>query len=200
MNALLRFATACSWLIATVNMFGGLIAGVWLAIKGDWWALGYGLLGLFASVWVVGWLLVPSLLLSGPAVVAVQRGRSWAARILSGASTLYINAIMLIWCVFITGFFLKHPRNAPIFPVLLWAYGVSTGPWTFLASKDQEGGGNNFSFISVLFLQLGYIVGAVVLLFVPETPQYFIVILTATLLVNWVILLTLSAEAIRAEG
>lgn len=201
MQLILKFALACAPVIALVNVFGGVIAGIWLALKGDWWALGYGLLGVLVSHYIISFLLMPSFLIASIGIAAVQRGKLWLTRLLLGGAGLYVTALMWAWCVFTTAFFLKHARNAPVFPVLLWAYGVSTGPWTFLASKDQtSGGGNEFSIIAVLFLQLGYIAGAIFLLIMPDTPQYFIIALTAALLFAWAIQQAIAQEGLRAEA
>ena len=36
-------------LLLVLNAIGGIVSGIWLAVIGEWWALGVGLVGLFVS-------------------------------------------------------------------------------------------------------------------------------------------------------
>lgn len=201
MNRILRIAAALIPAIGVVNMFGGIVAGIWLVLQGDWWALGYGIVFLLISHWGVSLLLVPFFLLSVPSMRLIERGKLFLGRVLFALGSLYMQAIMFFWCVFVTGFFLKHPRNASLFPILLWAYGVATGPWTFLASKDQEAeGGNEFSVISILFLQAGYLVGAILFVFDPDAPEFFLIPLFSVLVLHWIVQQLLAREIFAIEA
>ncbi len=201
MNRILRIAAAFIPAIGVVNMFGGIVAGIWLIVQGDWWALGYGLLFLFVSVWLVSLLLIPFFLLALPSMKLIEKGQLFLGRVLFALGSLYMQAIMFLWCLFVTGFFLKHPRNASLFPILLWAYGLATGPWTYLASKDQEGGGGNeFSMISILFLQAGYLAGAILYVFNPDAPEFFLIPLFSILVLHWIVQQLLAREIFAIEA
>jgi hypothetical protein len=200
-NPIIRIATAFIPVISAVNMFGGIIAGIWLALQGDWWALGYGLVFLFVSHWLVSLLLIPFFLLSVPSMRLIAKGQLLLGRIVFALGSLYMQALMFLWCVFVTGFFLKHPRNVSLFPMMLWTYGVATGPWTFLAAKDQQGGGGNeFSMIATLFLQAGYLVGAVLYVFNPDIPEAFLIPLFSILVLHWIAQQILAREVFAMEA
>jgi hypothetical protein len=201
MNSIIRIAAVFIPVITAVNMFGGVVAGIWLVVKGDWWALGYGLLFLFISHWLVSLLLIPFFLLSVPSLMLIEKGRLFLGRVVFALGSLYMQALMFFWCVLVTGFFLKHPRNASLFPIMLWTYGVATGPWTFLASKDQQGGGGNeFSMIAILFLQAGYLVGAVLFVLNPEAPEFFLIPLFSVLVLHWIVQQVIAREVFAIEA
>ena len=131
----------------------------------------------------------------------VEKGRIFLGRVVFGLGSLYMLALMFFWCVFVTGFFLKHPRNASLFPILLWAYGVATGPWTFLASKDQQGGGSNeFSLIAVVFLQAGYLLAGILYVFNPDVPEFFLIPLFCILVLHWIVQQLLVREVFASEA
>ncbi len=200
MTAIIAFMTVTMPVIVGVNVFGGFVAGIWLAINGDWWALGFGLLAVVVSHWIVALLLMPSFLLAAPGVMLLERGKWFLGRVLLAISTLYMSALMFFWCITVTDRFLVHSRHSSLLPILLWSYGVATGPWTFLASKDQQsGGGNEFSLIAVFFLQLGYLVGALLHVLHPDDVGWFVLPLAIAMLINWLTQQFVAGELIRQE-
>jgi hypothetical protein len=161
MRGLLKALLTVVPVIAVINMLGGVVGGIWAAINGDWWAIGYALLGMVGSPFVISILLMPGLAIAAAGMAAMKRRRELVARTAIAGSTLYHAVLMGGWALFVTAAFLGHPRESSLFPILLLAYGSSTGPWAYLASKDQQGGGNEFSAITVIFYQTGYLIGAV---------------------------------------
>lgn len=185
MQLLARSFVGLMKIVVFINTFGGIIAGIWLAIAGDWWAIGYGLMGLFAAHWVISLLLVPGLIVGAAGARLAERGRWGSARIVLALSSLYTTALMFAWCLSTTLAFLRHAREAPIFPMFLWAYGVATSPWMFLAAKDQEGsGGNEFSLFSLFAMQAGYVLGAAGF-FATGSGLWFVFTLAGALVLNW---------------
>ena len=64
--------------------------------------------------------------------------------VLAGISSLYTAALIAAWGIGILAYFFRSRATAhSIIPLLIWSYGVASGPWSFLASKDQQGGGND---------------------------------------------------------
>jgi hypothetical protein len=72
--------------------------------------------------------------------------------VLAGISSLYTAALIAAWGIGILYFFASRATAHSIIPLLIWSYGVASGPWSFLASKDQQGGGNEYSAMSTFFL------------------------------------------------
>ena len=58
------------------------------------------------------------------------------------------------------------------------SFQVASGPWSFLASKDQQGGGNEYSAMSTFFFQVGYVV-AIALILMSRSLAPAVLALTA---------------------
>ncbi len=130
-------------LLLVLNALGGIVSGIWLGVIGEWWALGVGLVGLFVSPFLVTILLIPGLLFAAPGSALFERGRQGPAMVLAGISSLYTAALIAAWGIGILHLFASRATAHSIIPLLIWSYGVASGPWSFLASKDQQGGGND---------------------------------------------------------
>ena len=88
--------------------------------------------------------------------------------VLAGISSLYTAALIAAWGIGILYFFASRATAHSIIPLLIWSYGVASGPWSFLASKDQQGGGNEYSAMSTFFFQVGYVVAIALILMSPS--------------------------------
>ena len=63
MKPILMLFTALGIPLAILNMLGGVVSGIWLALLGEWGSIGYGVLAMVFSGFVLGIALMPSLLL-----------------------------------------------------------------------------------------------------------------------------------------
>ena len=146
-----------------LNFLGGIVGGVWLAVLGKWGLLGIGILSIFISSSSIVWTMMPSLLLTVPGALAIERGK-WAIGMpCLLIANLWISAVMAVWCVGCFWIVKSYHTNGTIWPYLLWAYSMATGPWTYMASKsapDEYG-----STISAFAACLGAIAIMGVLLF-----------------------------------
>ena len=53
MKALLALFSALALFFMVLNTLGGLVSGIWLAVLGEWWAIGFGLFGVFGSSFLI---------------------------------------------------------------------------------------------------------------------------------------------------
>lgn len=197
MKALLAPFLALAPVIAVVNFAGGIVGGIWAAVNGDWWAIGYAFIGLVVSHWVISLLLVPGFAIGAAGAAAMQRGRIGVGRAVFAVSSLYQVSLMTAWALFVTTAFLGHSRNSALFPMVLLAYGASVAPWAYLASKDQQAG-NEHAGISVFLFQTGVFVGCALLLFNPDNGlTFFLTPILAAQILNWVLQQLLMHEAIK---
>ena len=105
--------------IMLLNMFGGIIAGIWLAILGEWWALGYGLALLVVSTFALSFILMPGIFLFGmPGAYLLSRG-SVLAYPLVLLSPLYTFAVMTVWCVWVFHLYMQYADARSFLPLLL---------------------------------------------------------------------------------
>jgi hypothetical protein len=162
MIAILNALSALSLPLGILNALGGIVAGVWLAIAGKWSVLGWGIAFFFCSTFALGFAFMPGLAFAAPGAYFYSRGSTWA-KLLSYPflffSVLYNVVVITVWCVWTLGFFLRAAGNAPLIPVLLWAYGAATGPLAYMAHQEGEGGGNNTgSVMTTYFAQIAFVI------------------------------------------
>lgn len=154
---------ALSLPIMLLNLFGGIISGIWLAILGEWSEIFRGLLFMIVSGFAISIALMPSMLFAAPAAIAIQKGRKLLGMFLGSLSVLYTYALMTVWCVWIMWLFTDSASDRSFIPLLIWSYGVALAPWMWLAQKDQQGEGNEYSILTTFFAQIAYIVGMIML-------------------------------------
>lgn len=147
-----------------LNFFGGIGSGIWLAILGEWWAIGYGIAGLL-SHGLLSIIMVLGLLLAGPAFVLIEKGRTFLAFPFLLLSRLYTYAVISAWCMFVFYFFMRRADQDTFWPLLIWSYGIALGPWMYLVQEDQKGGTGDASAMITFFAQVAYIVVALVVIF-----------------------------------
>lgn len=138
-----------------MNMFGGIVSGIWLAILGEWGGIGLGLLISITGAFFCGLFLIPGFLITIPAIFLMANGP--ILKIIGFAvgmlGLMWTYLVMSGWGVFSFSYFLDRADAGSFYPYLIWAYGVATGPWSFMASKEAD----DYSFFAVFFLQVAAI-------------------------------------------
>ena len=158
MKAIFSVLTAISPLLMLLNMFGAVVAGIWLAVLGNWSVIAWGILGLIISPTVLVVALIPNF--------GIGLGAFWAAKRHSRVGMLgagfvgflYVAFIMTAWSMAVLLFFMARADQRSWIPVLLWSYGAATGPWAYMASHDSQSGEYSASAMGVTFAQMGYVV------------------------------------------
>lgn len=148
-----------------LNVLGGIVSGIWLGILGEWWAIGYGLAGLFLSHFLLAFALMPGMLVLGPAMFFLNRGNTFLAAPFVFLGNLYTSALMAGWCLVVFYFFSSRADFDSYIPLLIWSYGVALGPWVYMAQKERQSGTEGGESISIFFAQVAYIVIALMAVF-----------------------------------
>lgn len=164
MNAFANLATVLAVPLGLINMLGGIVSGIWLAILGEWGIIGYGIAALFVSGIGLGLAMVPGLLLAAPAAALLEKGNKFGFYFFGFLSALYTIAVLTVWCIAVLFFFTKQANADSIIPILIWSYGVATGPIAWMAQNEMQGG-NEYSMISTFFAQAAYILVIIAILF-----------------------------------
>ena len=167
MKSLLAFLTALSIPIFIINMLGGLVSGIWLAVLREWGAIGTGVILFFISTGMIGFLLMPSMIFIAPAALCAQKGKTLGLIILGALGNLYTVAIVTAWCCGILFLFMKDATATSLIPRLIWSYGLATGPWAYIASREGRGGGGEAASIGTFFAELAYLVIILLVIFTP---------------------------------
>jgi hypothetical protein len=125
--------------VTILNMFNGIIGGIWLGVIGNWGLIGVGVAAIFISSIGLGLALAPGLIFGAPAIMALEKGKTIIAGVLIALSNLWTCTVMTVWCL--GSFYVVFARyeTGSIWPYLLWAYSTATGPWTYMAMTAGEG-------------------------------------------------------------
>ncbi len=164
-NSFVATFTALTVPIMILNLLGGIISGIWLAILGEWGEIFRGILFMVVAGFAISIALMPSLLFAAPAAMAIEKGKKLLGMFLGSLSVLYTVALMTIWCIWIMWLFVSSATESSLIPLLIWSYGVALAPWMWLAQKDQQGSGNEFSLFSIFFAQISYTLGMILFFF-----------------------------------
>jgi hypothetical protein len=168
--------------LSLLNIFGGVVSGVWLAILGEWGVIGTGVLALFVSGMALGLAMMPGLIFSLPAAAMLERGNKIGGYIFTFLSLIYTYGLLIVWSVVVLIHFTDQATDSSLIPILIWSYGVATGPISFLASKDAQSGSDS-SALPTLLLQVAYLAVILGIIFV-EQMSFFNVICTFVLVMS----------------
>jgi hypothetical protein len=192
MKALLGIITVLAIPLMVLNMLGGIASGIWLAIIGEWGAIGWGIAALLGSTMVLGFALMPSVLLAAPAVYYAEKGNTLGILFFAALSNAYVIAIVTVWCCGVLYFFVKDATSSTLIPTLIWSYGVATGPWAYMASKDQQTGDLSGSAIATFFAELAYVGIMIAMLLSVATVIQTIMIFAGIMFVGMLIQISIA--------
>lgn len=165
MKAFARLVSVLAVPIRIMNIFGGIVSGIWLAILGDWKLIGYGILALIVSNIGLSLVMALGLIFVGPAANMIEKGNKIGVFFLGLLSTIYNVGVLTAWCILVLIFYTNHTDAASIIPVLIWSYGIATNPIVWLAKKDLESG-NEHAMITTFFIAVAYILTILAILLV----------------------------------
>lgn len=168
MDSMIKALTVFSIPLGLINMFGGLVSGIWLAILGEWGLIGIGILALFVSSMGIGLAMMPGMIFALPAMALLEKGKKISGYFFGFLSTLYTTAVLVVWCIAVLLYFVKHADHGSIIPILIWSYGIAIGPISWLAQKDRQGG-NEHAMVSTFFIQVAYLITILGILFLQVT-------------------------------
>jgi hypothetical protein len=181
MKTLLSFITILGVPLIVLNVLGGIISGIWLAILGEWTTIAYGIVILLIAPQLLRWcLLLPAAFFSWPMKYFSDKGKTFGTILTASLNSVYTIALMTIWCCGIFFLFMMQADSSNVILPLIWSYGVAIGPWGYLASKDPD---NVASATSTFLAELAYITRMLFVLFTTITLYDAIHIFTAFMIV-----------------
>jgi len=140
-----------------LNIFSGIVGGIWLAIIGQWKLIIAGLLLSIVMPYIYAIVSLPGIGLSVVAVSAGEKGSKLGVLILSFLSSIYDYALLSVWSLFVLLFFIQRMESGSFIPYLLWAYSTVMAPLGFMASKeppDSTGTSLGLFFVEICFIVL----------------------------------------------
>ena len=138
-----------------VNTFGGIAALIWLIIIGGYgFLIGAGILSFFFSAFGLALLMLPATGLQVLGFKLIQKDQKILGLILMYLANLILVSVFSAWILYVYYFGLVNVQSeSDLLPVMLWCYGVATGPIQWMASK--EGGDSISTQIMTFFISLG---------------------------------------------
>lgn len=179
-----------------LNFFGGVVAGIWLAILGEWWAIGYGIVGLLGAHFVLAIALMPSILLIAPASYFFDKSHPILASPFLLLGLTYVYALISAWCMFIFYTFMFRATENSFWPLLIWSYGVAHVPLFYMAGKEEGVGGSH----TTLFAAVAYVVMSLCYVFADTTLLDLAEIFIGIMIVGLLIHIGIGFVAMRANA
>ena len=198
MNAIIMLIMIpLTWL----NLFGGLVSGIWLAILGEWGTIGYGLIIIFVGTFFLGLALFPTALLTGPAAFFIERPKMvFLTYPFLFLGNLYVIALITVWCGGVLYFFDLRADVSSFIPTLIWSYGVALGPWQFMAQKEAQAGTGDGSVMTTFFAQVGFVVMILMAIFMPVSLANVMIVFIVIMLIGLVFQFTVAVQTMRVSS
>jgi len=165
-----------------LNTFGGLVGGIWLLCIGEWKLV----LGTFFITFIVpmvfSLVMLPAFGFGILGVKAMEKENVIGLILCGVISTLYSYIVLSAWSLFVFDFFnrIHHEFGINYTPLLLWGYSIATGPFFYMASKDNPNELNMGSSMGCFFLMLIYIVFCLNLLIQIPILNLLMLVIAAT--------------------
>jgi hypothetical protein len=102
-----------------LNLLGGVVSGIWLAVLRGWGVIGLGIAFFYVSVLILGFALMPSILLAAAAAYCAEKGRMPGLVFFGGLSSLYTLLLITIWCCSVMVIFAKSATATDLIPRLV---------------------------------------------------------------------------------
>lgn len=185
MKALENIMGAFAVVLILLNALGGIVAGIWLAVFGEWGSIGYGFMFSIGGVLLISLAMMPGMLLAGPALLFDKRGIKIGSFLFGFLSIAYTFAVLTAWCLFILYFFADRSHDGLATPLLLWSYGVATGPIAYLAQKEVQSG-NEYGGLAAFFTQISFVLIIISILFFSPTDLAVVIIFSSVMAIGMI--------------
>jgi hypothetical protein len=184
-----------------LNMFGVIAGAIWLAIIGKWSLLGFGVVSMFCSAWLIGFAMMPGALLAMASAPFMGKRLWFLGFPFLLVESIYSNAIIAIWCLGVVVFFVQEAGADASLPALLWAYGVAITPLSYMAQKSMGPGAEGFGGVIATFAAQVAVVfmGIVVLAKGLEFPT-MVLVCAGTMIVAALVQLTVTFLLMREQA
>ena len=198
MKALGKLFDGLTVALMLLNMLGGIVAGIWLAILGEWGTIFRGLGILILGGFGLGLAMMPGLLLAAPAAALQSKDNRLGFYFFGLLSIVYTYAVLIAWCILVMLYFANRADGDSVIPTMLWAYGAATGPIAYLAQKDLQSG-NEYGAISTFFAQAAFVVSVLTAFILRPGLLAVILIFSAIMSIGLILQVAMAFAADRAQ-
>jgi hypothetical protein len=142
-----------------LNVLSGLVAGIWLAILGEWKSIVGGILA--AIIMPLAWIIaaLPDLGLLLLVKRFAQYGRVFRTWLFALMSSGYNNCLIMLWTFYIFSAFIDRGKPGRYVAFVLWGYSIAQAPLAFMAQKDRpDPDSKAASALGKIISQIGYLI------------------------------------------
>jgi hypothetical protein len=169
-----------------VNTLGGIVAAVWLAVLGQWGAIGAGLGVMLIAHFGIAFAMLPQIALGTPSVLLYGKGHRLLGAVFALPPLIYLYGVITLWCGAVLWYSMMRVTTATmLIPMILWSYTVATAPWSYMASQEN----NLTSSVPVFVLEVGYIIMGLMILFGQPTffdvMGVFVAVMAIAVVLTW---------------
>lgn len=182
-----------------LSFLGDIISGIWLAILGEWEVIGYGIVLLVFSPFVLSFVMMPAIMLYNLSFPLLEKRKTLRALPFVLLGQLYIYGLITGWCLFVLYFFLSKASLYTFWPLLIWSYGVALGPWEYMAWKEQQSNTGDASAMTTFFAQVSYLVIAILVAIGVSSLVNLAIVFGFIMLVGMVIQTTSAFWSFRGQ-
>ena len=160
------------WILAiplmVLNLLGGLVSGIWLALLQEWSIIGMGIIIILFGHHIIIFVLMLGMTLFGfSSIVLENKGNKAGSLFFFILFVMYLMALITVWCIAILVLFNRMvPKGIVKIPALFWSYGTATDPWVYVWYKDQS---NNLLGTSLVFAEIAFFV-VILMIFLKDPP------------------------------
>ncbi|HWA28857.1 MAG TPA: hypothetical protein VG734_24615 [Lacunisphaera sp.] len=195
MKALVAIIVTLSVPLMLLNVLGGLVSGIWLAILGKWSAIFAGLVGMLGSVMLLGFAMMPGILLMVPAAKFAAKENYLGMYVFALGGSAYLFSLIAFWCTCVMWYFMQKATDGGAVPLMIWSYGIALGPLGYMASKEVE---DNSSGLVVFFAAIAYVSAGLWVLIGRPSVLNVLVLMGSVLGVGMLTLFASSIAMLRA--
>lgn len=163
--------TLMSLPVLFLNLLGGIVGLIWLAILGDFRTIVLAIALAVVSKFIVSIMLAPGWLLAVFVKPLSEKKRFITLFILACLGLSYTYSIMALWCITTFKFFASRSADHAQFPFLLFAYAVATGVWSAMAKTDVAIDPNSKSLNATFAAQIGSLIMISISVIQNEVPD-----------------------------
>ncbi len=124
-------------LVWIANAFGGIVSGIWLAIIGEWLAIGLGFAMSLSMPYAYTLVTLPSLGLMAVVIPAAGDGQTDKVFVLGSIASLYESCVIVAWAGIVCLVFVFGAESGSLIPRLIWAYATTMSPLAYMASHES---------------------------------------------------------------
>jgi len=147
-----------------------IIGGLWLLFQGKWSIVIIGIIYSVFGASLLFYFMLPGYGLSSLSFKLMEKKHNIIAFPLSFLAWFYNVLLITISSVLIYSLLLNMTNRGALFPTILWAFTLSTAPWAYMASRENNTDGYNATYMTVLIQNIGLGITSLMLLFKMSLP------------------------------